>query len=94
MLERDDFGGRIERLRLLGGLTARELDRLAGLQPGHVRHIERGLRKHVSADTIAGIADVFGVSSDLLFRGIGTMPDRAEVCAGIARSRKRLRKAS
>lgn len=86
----EDFGGRVKRLRLLVGLKGRQLDALAGLQSsGLVNQIERKPRPQTSAAVVAAIADVFGVSSDYLFRGVGTCPADSDIIASVDRARRR-----
>jgi transcriptional regulator with XRE-family HTH domain len=74
MSEGAGLGARIQELRTLSGLSSRELSRLAGLSPTHVRRIETGHFAEVSTGTIARIARVFGVGLDWLYLGTGKRP--------------------
>lgn len=85
------MGGRVERLRGLTGLSARELDALAGLRAGHTRLIETG---HVQPDnvqvrTVKQIAAVFGVTLDWLTEGDGPSPANDDVRTSVARAQRR-----
>lgn len=87
---RETFGGRIERLRGLAGLSARELDALAGLRAGHTRSIETGaIGPAISARTLSQIADVFDVSIDWLFNGTGPAPKDESVRKAVASTQRR-----
>jgi transcriptional regulator with XRE-family HTH domain len=68
-------------------MSARALDGLAGLQPGHTRIIETKDAGRVAAETIRKIANVFGVSLDWLFTGAGRRPSDARVRAAAERAR-------
>ncbi len=87
------LGGRIESLRRSAGLSARELDALAGLQPGHARHIERGkiTPDGVGARPIAAIARVLGSSIDWLYTGAGRPPGERTVKVAIEEAREAFR---
>lgn len=72
-------------------LSARELDKLAGLTANHVQAIETGRRTRVEALTVAKIATVIGVSLDWLIRGKGRQPKADWVSARVARRRKKFK---
>ena len=87
-------GQRIERLRKLAGLSARELDALAGLRAGHCRAIEVGPREQIAHDTVRKIAWVLGVTTDWLGSGEGPAPPKATVRESVARAQRRSSKSS
>lgn len=62
-------GQRIRELRELAGLSAKGLDSLAGLTPGHTRLIETRARDKVSAHSIVAIARVLGTNAEWLIAG-------------------------
>lgn len=69
---------RLREARIIAGLDAKRLDKLAGITPGHVRLIENGIREHPAATTLSRIAAVLGLSLDWLIDGRGKRPsDRA-----------------
>jgi transcriptional regulator with XRE-family HTH domain len=86
-VEEDTLGERIESLRSLAAMSARTLDALAGLQPGHTRIIETKEAGRVAAETIRKIASVFGVSLDWLFAGTGRRPSDAKIRAAAEQAR-------
>jgi len=61
------FGEKVRFLRKQRGLTTRQFGSMLGVYHTHVSQIERGL-SHPSAKIILKIADIFGVSIDLLMR--------------------------
>jgi transcriptional regulator with XRE-family HTH domain len=68
-------------------LSARELDRLAGLHQGHVWAIENGHRPNIETDTCIALARVLGVSLDWLLTGDAPGPKRADVTEAVNRAR-------
>lgn len=80
-------GDRIHEARVRGGITARELDRLAGITAGHTSLIESGYVRNVSAETAARIARVLGASLDWLLLGRGRAPSERIVKAAIEAAR-------
>lgn len=82
-----DFATRLKKTRELGGLAASELAGLAGLSPGYVRHIEKGVRENPGIEAASAIANVLGVSIDYLVRGEGEDPTEEQVKAAIALAR-------
>lgn len=75
---------RLQHARELSGLSARRLGTLAGLSTATVALIESGERKAPSAETLARLAKVLGVSLDWLISGAGDPPDEATVRAAVA----------
>lgn len=61
------FGEKLRVLRKKTGLTTRELGDLLNVHQTHVSQIETG-RKVPNAAMILKIADIFGVTTDLLMR--------------------------
>ena len=86
----EGLGTRIQKLRNLADLSARELSGLAGLQPSHARLIETGNPEQITAKTVAAIASVFGASIDWLYRGVGVAPAEEVMRAAIDRARRNL----
>jgi hypothetical protein len=73
-------------------VTARELDRLAGLREGHAAMLEkRGSVERVEARTLHRIAEVFGVSMEWLYTGAGRPPGSAAIAMPVARARRAAR---
>lgn len=88
MPKRTGFAHRITQLRALADISARQVDALAGLKGTcYTNSIELGARVNILNETLAAIADVFGVSMDWLFRGVGPEPTQVEVVAAVARAR-------
>ncbi len=83
------IGQRIEMLRGLGELPARELDRLAETTEGHASLIESGVVKNVSAETVAKLAHVLGASLDWLIAGEGKAPSERTVRSSVEAARAR-----
>jgi transcriptional regulator with XRE-family HTH domain len=87
------LGARIETLRTLAELSARELDALADLTAGHTRFLELGRTDRVEVRTLAKIADVFGVTLDWLYTGDGSCPRNESIRDTVARHRRRAQRA-
>jgi transcriptional regulator with XRE-family HTH domain len=68
-----EFAARIREMREHLGISARELDRRAGLAEGHTSLIETGTRG-VEAKTLAALAGALGVSLDWLVLGRDATP--------------------
>jgi transcriptional regulator with XRE-family HTH domain len=83
----DTPGERLRHVRELSGLSARELDRLAGQPEGHATMIERRSAERVWTDTAASYAQVVGVTLDWLVRGVGDRPTKKSVRAAVERAR-------
>lgn len=89
-MTRETLGGRVERLRGLTGLSARELDALAGLRAGHSRMIETGrVQGGIEARTVSQIAGVFGVTIDWLYEGVGTAPTAEALRKAVTAAQRR-----
>lgn len=69
-----DIADRLKLARSRLGISARELDRRAGLTQGHTSLIETGERS-IEAATAAKLATALGVSLDWLVMGRGVGPD-------------------
>jgi transcriptional regulator with XRE-family HTH domain len=65
---------RVRWLREHTGLSARAIDGLADLTPGHTSLIESGQRSELSASTLTKLARALGVSLDWLSDGQGAPP--------------------
>jgi Helix-turn-helix domain len=85
---RSSLGGRLEHLRKHHGLSASELDSLAGFARGHTRFIERASGDRIAAKTVRQLAAVFGTSMDWLYAGIGPDPASRTVRKSLARARE------
>jgi transcriptional regulator with XRE-family HTH domain len=81
------IGARIHRLREKAGISARDLDRLAGITEGHTSLIEAVLGEQVSAQTLAPIARVLGTTLDWLVTGEGAEPSREAVRSAVDSAR-------
>ena len=86
-MPRDEIGGRLHDLRARAGMSARELDRLAGLTQGHVSHIE-STKGSVTSTTLVAIAAVFGASLDWLVLGDGAPPGDDELATAVEGARR------
>lgn len=72
------------------GVSHESVSLSAGLAGGHVGLIVHGRIKRPTADVLAKIADVLGVSLDWLVCGKGDEPDAQAVCIRvIERARRR-----
>ena len=65
---------RVRWLREQTGMSARAIDGLAGLTPGHTALLEGGHRSDPSAATLTKLARALGVSLDWLSDGQGAPP--------------------
>lgn len=63
--DRVEIGQRIKRLRTAQGLTVQDLAKRAGVSPGYLSEVERGLSA-VSVDKLTQIANGLGVGVDVL----------------------------
>lgn len=69
-MHRSPFGRRVSQARRSLGISARALSAKAGLSPGLVSLIERGVRgRFVSAGTVEALAVALSVSPSWLLRG-------------------------
>jgi len=78
---------RLKRTRKIAGFSARMLDELAGLTPGHTSSIEAGRRQIPSTSTASALARVLGVSLDWLIAGVGEPPTKESVRSAVERAR-------
>lgn len=78
------MGARVRELRLIAGITTRELDRLAGLVQGHASAIETGTRTNVESRTAIGLSNALGASLDWLLKGEGKAPSPSAVRRAVA----------
>lgn len=89
---RTPLAERIKTLSELGGFKGRELDRLAGLAPGHVWMIVK--RNNVTLKTLAAIAEATGCTLGWLSNGEGDAPTRDQVLQAKASAEERIRAAA
>lgn len=82
------IGSRLKAARELGGISARELDRLAGLSEGYSAMIESGARPDPGSNVSRQLAATLGLSLDWLISGIGPSPTAKTAVAAIAKCRK------
>lgn len=83
-----DVGRRLRQLREWSELTARELDRLAGVAQGYAALIENGVRRNIGAETMAKYASVFGVTLDWMVLGRGRAPLKETIVSSAYRARR------
>lgn len=89
MVATQQLGERLRIARSLAGISARELDRLAGRSVGHAALIERGDRPRVEAETAAAYARVLDVDLNWLITGSGEKPLADSVVRAVDRAKKR-----
>lgn len=82
----DSLSSRLAHARSLSGLSAKALDRLSGLTPGHVSAIESEVKKEVGAATVAKIATALGISLDWLVSGKDPAPTERAIRRAVSRS--------
>jgi hypothetical protein len=70
----------------MAGMAARELDRLADITEGHTSLLE-SVVENVSAQTLAKVSKVLGVSIDWLVTGEGKEPSERAVKAAVEAAR-------
>ena len=81
-------GVRLKDARELVVLSARELDRLAGLRAeGHTSLIESGVVQNVTMDTAGKLASALGLTLDWLVSGRGEAPTAPSVQAAVDAAR-------
>lgn len=85
----DSPGTRLGRLAEKGGLSARELDRLAGRPENQAALIIKRAQRSIRDDIARSYATVCGVSLGYLLGGDGAEPTDAEVQAAVASARAR-----
>lgn len=84
----DTIGSRIAHARrLVDGLSASELAKLAGLHRTHLSNIENEVRDGVEGKTAVAIARVLGVSTDWLLTGEGGEPEAEAVALAVEKAR-------
>jgi len=74
--------------KLADDLSARELDRLAGVAEGYASMIEAGTRTNVAVRVAVGYARVLGLSIDYLVTGAGSPPSARAVKRSVAAARE------
>jgi transcriptional regulator with XRE-family HTH domain len=79
---------RLRDLRAKAEISTRDLDRLAGLSPGHTYLLESGAGRgsRVSADVALALAYVFGVELEWLINGKGEAPTQRQVRGAVNRA--------
>lgn len=70
-------------------LSARELDRIAGLHTGHTWAIESGGRENLERATAKKLADAFGTRVGWVLEGEGDAPTSEQVRAAVDAARAR-----
>lgn len=83
-------GERLRLLREVAGISLRELDRLAGLCPGHSWLIETGKSPNPEVKTLCAQAVTLGSTVGYLAAGEGFGPTRDRVLSAIEAARVRL----
>lgn len=84
----ESLSSRLRVAREAGGISARELDRLArGRSDGLAAQIESGRKPSPEASTAGEYARALGVSLDWLISGIGQPPSEKKVRAAVAAAR-------
>ena len=73
------FAGRLRSLRKAAGLTQEELAARAGLSPGAVGTLERGVRSRPYPHTVRALADALNVGEEDRAALLAAVPERAEV---------------
>lgn len=73
-----DLAKRVRVARLQAGMSARAVDRAAGLGEGHTALIEADVRKHITVQTATRLARALGVSIEWLLGEVGTDDDEDE----------------
>lgn len=79
---------RLRRAREAAGISCRELDRLAGITPGHSWSLERGARATPTSATASALARALGVSLDWLIDGQGAEPTVEQITAAVTTARE------
>lgn len=80
---------RLREVREAAGISARELDRLAGLTPNHTSLIEGRAGCELRSGTLEALSEALGISLDWLVRGVGREPAPARLRDAIRRARAR-----
>lgn len=82
-------GQRLRAAREAAGISAKELDRLAGITEGHSSTIEKSETGNAESKTLDRVAAVLGLSLDYLIRGDGKPPSALEIQKALAVARYR-----
>lgn len=80
-------GQRLRAARELAGISAKDLDRLAGNSEGHQWVLEKLEEATAVAKTLDGVCTVLGLSLDYVVRGQGRKPTKKTVSAAVAAAR-------
>lgn len=78
---------RVRKLRVLSGLSARELAGIAGVAHSLVSYLEEGTRVDPRSSTVTALAATCGVSLDWLVLGEGDEPTAESVHAAVEAAR-------
>jgi len=78
---------RIRELRLVAGVSCRELDRLAGTTCGYCWTIEHGTRKDVGGTILIRYCGALGCSIEWLLKGTGKRPTDKMVRRSVAKAK-------
>ncbi len=89
----DFISARLGRLCEQAGVSHESVSLSAGLASGHLGLIVSGRVKRPSAEVLAKVADVLGVSLDWLVLGKGEEPDAAAVRARVKERSAAIRRA-
>lgn len=84
-----EVGERLRRLRERAGISARELDKLAGTAVGLAAMLEKGTRDGSRTDTLVKYARALGATFEYLAMGIGKPPTAGAVSSAIALAKSR-----
>jgi transcriptional regulator with XRE-family HTH domain len=87
------LGGRLQKVRLLAGISQSELSRLADAKRSYVGLIERGERTRPEALHLTRLAEVLGVHVKWLLTGQGPGPSAQKIRASVAAARAAARAA-
>lgn len=82
------LGEKIKAARELGGISMRELDRLAGVREGVTWKVETSKTGNAETKTLAKLARVLFLNLEYLVNDVGGPPTEEEVRAAIARARQ------
>lgn len=83
-------GQRLKETRTLSGLSTKEVDKLAGISPGHTWTLEKAETASAEAKTLNAVCVVLGLSLDYLVRGEGEPPTKEQIDAAVATARVEL----
>lgn len=74
---------RLRWARLAAGISARELDRLAGLAEGHTALLEAGKKNGLEMRTATKLVRALGVTLDWLVMGEGDVPTAERILSAV-----------